>query len=72
MTLKKEEAKLKHKLQQAMGTATVATFNSGSLSWKQTAPVKRLDTKALQKDHPGLCADYLKTYPGSRRFVVRR
>lgn len=69
---KKEEAKLKHKLQQAMGTATVATFNSGSLSWKQTASVKRLDTKALQKDHPGLCADYLKAYPGSRRFVVRK
>ncbi|WP_276325998.1 YqaJ viral recombinase family nuclease [Vreelandella aquamarina] len=69
---KKEEAKLKHRLQQAMGTATLATFPSGSLSWKQTAPVKRLDTKALQKDHPGLCADYLKTYPGSRRFVVRK
>ncbi len=69
---KKEEAKLKHRLQQAMGTATLATFPSGSLSWKQTAPVKRLDTKALQQDHPGLCADYLKTTPGSRRFVVRR
>lgn len=69
---KKEEAKLKHRLQQAMGTATLATFPSGSLSWKQTAPINRLDTKALQQEHPGLCADYLKTYPGSRRFVVRR
>nr|WP_133482826.1 YqaJ viral recombinase family protein [Halomonas ventosae] len=69
---KKEELRLKHRLQQAMGTATLATFPSGSLSWKQTAPVKRLDTRALQKDHPGLCADYLKTHPGSRRFVVRR
>lgn len=69
---KKEELRLKHTLQQAMGTATLATFPSGSLSWKQTAPVKRLDTKALQQDHPGLCADYLKTTPGSRRFVVRR
>lgn len=68
---KKEEVKLKHRLQQAMGTATLATFPSGSLSWKQTAPVKRLDTKALQQDHSGLCADYLKTYPGSRRLVVR-
>ncbi|MCG6659834.1 hypothetical protein HOP52_18995 [Halomonas campisalis] len=69
---KKEEARLKHRLQQAMGSATLATFPSGSLSWKQTAPVQRLDTKALQRDHPGLCADYLKTYPGSRRFVVRK
>ncbi|MGM0984672.1 MAG: YqaJ viral recombinase family protein [Pseudomonadota bacterium] len=69
---RKEELRLKHRLQQAMGTATLATFPSGSLSWKQTAPVKRLDTKALQQDHPGLCADYLKTYPGSRRLVVRQ
>lgn len=69
---KKEEAKLKHRLQQAMGTVTLATFPSGSLSWKQTAPVKRLDIKALQQEHPGLCADYLKTTPGSRRLVVRR
>ncbi|MDR5900321.1 YqaJ viral recombinase family protein [Halomonas vilamensis] len=69
---KKQEAKLKHKLQQGMGTATLASFPSGSLSWKQTAPVKRLDTKALQKDHPGLCADYLKAYPGSRRLTVRQ
>ncbi|MBZ9566118.1 YqaJ viral recombinase family protein [Modicisalibacter tunisiensis] len=69
---KKEELRLKHRLQQAMGTATLATFPSGSLSWKQTAPATRLDTRALQQDHPGLCADYLKTHPGSRRFVVRR
>lgn len=69
---KKEEAKLKHTLQQAMGNATLATFPSGSLSWKQTQPVNRLDTKALQKDHPGLCADYLRAYPGSRRFTVRQ
>lgn len=69
---KKQEAKLKHCLQQAMGTATLATFPSGSLSWKQTQPVNRLDTKALQKDHPGLCADYLRAHPGSRRLVVRQ
>ena len=69
---KKAELRLKHRLQQAMGTATLATFPSGSLSWKQTAPVKRLDTKALQQDHPELVAAYLKSVPGSRRFVVRQ
>lgn len=68
---KKEEAKLKHKLQQAMGTATLATFPTGSLSWKQTKPINRLDTKTLQKDHPALCADYLHAHPGTRRLVVR-
>lgn len=70
--LKKREAKLKHCLQQAMGTATQATFPSGSLSWKQSKPSTRLDTKKLQQEHPEICADYLKTVPGSRRFVVRQ
>lgn len=69
---KKEEAKLKHRLQQAMGEATLATFPSGSLSWKQTKPSTRLDAKRLQQDHPALCAEYLKSVPGSRRFVVRK
>ncbi|MEA2120084.1 lambda-exonuclease family protein [Halovibrio sp. HP20-50] len=68
---KKEEAKLKHRLQQAMGTATLATFPSGVLSWKQSKPINRLDTKSLQKEHPELCADYLHAHPGTRRLVVR-
>ncbi|MDP3534350.1 MAG: YqaJ viral recombinase family protein [Halomonas sp.] len=69
---KKEEAKLKHKLQQAMGGATFATFPTGSLSWKQSKPINRLDTKTLQKEHPALCANYLHAHPGSRRLVVRQ
>lgn len=71
-TAKKQEAKLKHRLQQAMGTATQATFPGGSLSWKQSKPSTRLDAKKLQQEHPGICADYLKTVPGSRRFIVRQ
>jgi putative phage-type endonuclease len=69
---KREEAKLKHRLQQAMGTATLATFPTGSLSWKQSKPINRLDTKTLQKEHPALCADYLHAHPGTRRLVVRQ
>lgn len=68
---KKEEAKLKHRLQQAMGTATLATFHSGVLSWKQSKPINRLDTKTLQQEHPALCAAYLHAHPGTRRLVVR-
>ena len=49
---KKEEAKLKHKLQQAMGTATLATFPSGSLSWKQTAPSNAWIPKLYKKTTP--------------------
>ncbi|WP_432414822.1 YqaJ viral recombinase family protein [Chromohalobacter israelensis] len=68
---KKEEARLKHRLQQAMGEATLATFPSGSLSWKQAKPTTRLDTKALRAAHPDLVAAFEREVPGSRRFVVR-
>ena len=54
-----------------MGTATLATFPSGVLSWKQSKPINRLDTKTLQKEHPALCAEYLHAHPGTRRLVVR-
>jgi len=68
---KKDETRLRHRLQQAMGSATQANFSTGRITWKQSQPSTRLDGKALQKDHPELCADYLTTVPGSRRFVVR-
>ncbi|NWO11390.1 alkaline phosphatase [Chromohalobacter salexigens] len=68
---KKQEARLKHRLQQAMGEATQATFPSGSLSWKQAKPTTRLDTKALRAAHPDLVAAFEREVPGSRRFVVR-
>ena len=71
-TAKKEETRLRHRLQQAMGAATEATFSTGRISWKQSQASTRLDGKALQKDHPELCANYLTSVPGSRRFVVRR
>ena len=69
---KKDETRLRHRLQQAMGYATQANFSTGRISWKQSQPSTRLDGKALQKDHPDLCAQYLTLVPGSRRFVVRR
>lgn len=69
--LNQEEARLKQHLQQAMGAATQARFTCGRVSWKQSAPSQRLDTKALQQDHPALYRRYLTSVPGSRRFLVR-
>jgi len=69
---RKDETRLRHRLQQAMGSATQANFSTGSLTWKQSQPSTRLDGKALQAEHPELCAQYLVSVPGSRRFVVRR
>ena len=67
-----EEARLKQQLQQAMGSASQATLVSGRLSWKRSASSQRLDTQALQRDHPDLYRRYLKTVPGSRRFLIAR
>jgi len=69
--VKREEVRLRHRLQQAMGSATQANFATGRITWKQAQASTRLDGKALQKDHPDLCAQYLTSVPGSRRFVVR-
>lgn len=68
---KKDETRLRHRLQQAMGSATQANFSTGRITWKQSQPSTRLDGKALQAEHPELCARYLTSVPGSRRFVVR-
>lgn len=70
-TAKQQEAQLKHRLQQAMGEATFARFPNGSLTWKQASETSRVDLKQLQQDHPELCARYLRSVPGTRRFVVR-
>lgn len=69
---KRDEVRLRHRLQQAMGSATQANFPSGRITWKQAQASTRLDGKALQQNHPDLCARYLTSVPGSRRFVVRR
>ena len=68
---KKDEVRLRHRLQQAMGHATQANFPSGRITWKQSQPSTRLDGKALQQDHPELCARYLTSVAGSRRFLMR-
>jgi len=66
-----EEALLRHQIQQAMGSASVATFHNGRVSWKQSKSSLRLDTSSLKADHPELIAPYFKSSAGSRRFLVQ-
>ena len=68
--LKKEEARYKQRIQQTMGNHTLATFLSGTVSWKTTADSYSLNSKALINDHPDLIQPYLSTKPGNRRFVI--
>jgi len=64
------EAKLKQSLQQAMGDASKALFETGSVTWKKAKDSSGLDVTTLLKDQPELAQRYRITKPGSRRFLV--
>lgn len=66
----KLEAQLKQRLQQAMGLATKAVFETGSVSWKRSKDGTGLDTDKLVQDQPDLLQRYPLTKPGSRRFLI--
>ena len=64
------EAQLKQKIQERMGDATRAIFETGEVTWKRSKDSTVLDVSALTADHPDLTQIYVKTKPGSRRFLV--
>jgi putative phage-type endonuclease len=64
------EAKLKQSLQQAMGEASKALFETGSVSYKRSKDSAAVDLTKLLADHPELQHQYALTKPGSRRFLV--
>jgi len=64
------ESELKQALQQAMGNATRAVFEGGSITWKKAKDSIGLDIKRLLQDHPELQQQYTLTKPGSRRFLL--
>ncbi|MDR9499948.1 MAG: YqaJ viral recombinase family protein [Hydrogenovibrio sp.] len=69
--LTKEEAAIKHQLQQAMGDASIARLKAGRVSWKRSKPATAFDHKAFQEEHPELFGDYQIPKMGTRRFLVQ-
>lgn len=65
------EEELRQRIQQRMGEASVATFDSGEVRWKRSKDGFALDTERLQTEHPELARQYASTRPGSRRFTVK-
>lgn len=63
------EASLLQRMQQAMGEATQAVFETGSVRWKKVADSTVLDTARLLQDNPTLMQRYSKTRTGARRFT---
>lgn len=64
------EAHLKQGIQQAMGPASCALFETGSVTWKQSRDSQTVDVKALSQAHPALVQRYTLPKPGSRRFLM--
>ena len=66
----KLEAQLKQTLQQAMGDASRALFETGSVTWKKSKDSAGLDVAALLKAQPDLLQRYPAIKQGSRRFLI--
>lgn len=66
----KLEAQLKQSLQQAMGEASRADFETGSVTWKKSKDSVVMDMARLLKEQPDLQQRYAVTKPGSRRFLI--
>ena len=64
------EAQLKQRIQQHMGDATKAIFETGEVTWKRSKDSQVLDAARLCKDEPELARCFMTSRPGSRRFVV--
>lgn len=69
--LESQEAQLKQTLQQAMGDASKAVFETGSVTWKKAKDSQVLDSKRLLQDQPELLQHYSTTKTGSRRFLIQ-
>jgi putative phage-type endonuclease len=64
------EAQFKQTIQQAMGDASKAIFETGAVTWKKAKDSSSLDVTSLLKDQPELAQRYRVTKPGSRRFLI--
>ncbi len=69
-TLQRESA-VKQRIQQRMGEATSARFDSGEVSWKRSKDGTALDVDRMLAAQPELATTYATTRPGSRRFLVK-
>ncbi|RBB32308.1 endonuclease [Burkholderia reimsis] len=64
------EAQFKQTIQQAMGDAIRAVFETGAVSFKRSKDSSGVDLARLLADHPEFEAQYGISKPGSRRFLV--
>jgi len=66
----KVESELKQKIQQRMGDASRALFETGSVSWKRSKDSLGLDLPKLLQAQADIFHRYPLVVPGSRRFII--
>jgi len=66
----RREEQLKQLIQQRMGTASRAVFDTGHVSWKRSKDSRGFDLGRLVKEHPELAEAYSIVTPGTRRFLI--
>lgn len=64
------EAQFKQAIQEAIGDATRAVFETGSVSFKRSKDSSGIDLARLLSDHPEFETQYATSKPGSRRFLI--
>ncbi|MWL88588.1 YqaJ viral recombinase family protein [Cupriavidus sp. SW-Y-13] len=69
-SLEQAAAKLKQGIQQAMGDATRALFETGEVTFKRSKDSSGTDLDRLLADHPHLAPQYSISKAGSRRFRI--
>lgn len=72
-TLEADEKALKTAIQKHMGTSgTLATFDGKVLAtWKSAASSEAFDMEAFKRAMPAIHKQFIKTVPGSRRFLIK-
>lgn len=63
--------KLKQAIQQAMGDASEARFETGRVLFRRSQDSTTINTDLLLLNHPKLAVEYAITKPGTRRFLIR-
>ena len=69
-TQTKLEALLKQRIQQRMGDASKAVFETGDVTWRRSKDGVEFNLPRLLTDHPEYQDAYAIPKPGSRRFLV--
>lgn len=63
--------KLKQAIQQAMGDASEARFETGRVLFRRSQDSTTINADLLLLNHPELAVEYAATKPGTRRFLIR-